>query len=209
MITTVPVRVQIDESASVAEYLSSLHDSTIQRIPHEHMGLQHIRKLSPEAREACELRTGLVIHPTAEDEEEMTTENSPANGFVPAGDAEAAQEALKFNSYGLMLVFTQDTKGFLVMASFDSRMVDMKTMAKALKQLETIVQRMCENTQQTIGELSLDYADGFEEQLHFNERSSGAISVSDEELAKTCSGAEAAWIVDPRDSSRFVSAGVV
>ncbi|KAL6863367.1 NRPS [Amphichorda felina] len=44
-ITTVPVRIQIDETQSVGEFLSAVHQQTIDMMPFEHTGLQHIRRL--------------------------------------------------------------------------------------------------------------------------------------------------------------------
>ncbi|KAK8080800.1 AMP-binding enzyme, partial [Apiospora hydei] len=94
MIATIPVRVAIDRDATVSEYLQQIHQDSIQGIPHEHFGLQHIRRLSPDAREACELRTGLVLHPSADADEinavQSNKETEPANAFVPASDEEAA-----------------------------------------------------------------------------------------------------------------------
>ncbi|KAK0386957.1 hypothetical protein NLU13_5270 [Sarocladium strictum] len=144
MITTVPFRVQIDQEGSVTEYLQAVQAQTVAQIPHEHYGLQHIRRLSPDALEACELGAGLVLHPSSEEEEKKdATESSPADLLVPAGDAEAAQEALKFNTYALMLVCSIDPKGFLVMASFDSHTVEVPLMSRILKQLSHVVQNLC------------------------------------------------------------------
>jgi hypothetical protein len=69
------------------------------------------------------------------------------------GDAEAASEALKFNSYALMLVFTVDAKGFLVMASFDSNTVDMPHMQDVLNLLGKTVQFLCENNTAKLGDI--------------------------------------------------------
>jgi aryl carrier-like protein len=152
MITTVPFRVQIDEETSVAEYLQTVQAQTVAQIPHEHYGLQHIRRLSPDTLEACELRTGLVLHPSGEEGND-NTESSPADLLVPAGDAEAAQEALKFNTYALMLVCSIDPKGFLVMASFDSKTVEVPLMQKILKQLAHVVQKLCSQGESRVGDV--------------------------------------------------------
>lgn len=142
MITTVPFRVLVDQDMPVAEYLQTIQEQIVEQIPHEHFGLQHIRKLSPDALAACELRTGLVLHPSADDEM-VVDDDLPANRLVPAGDAEAAQEALKFNTYALMLVCSIDPQGFLCMASFDSKTVDISTMQRVLKQFKRVAQLLC------------------------------------------------------------------
>lgn len=141
MITTVPFRLGIDGEASVGDFLESIKQQTIDQIPHEHFGLQHIRRLSPDALQACELRAGLVLHPRTEE----VPNDGPASRLVPAGDAEAAREALKFNTYALMLVCSMDDNGVLVMASFDSNTVDEAVMKNVLSQFHRAMKSLAEN----------------------------------------------------------------
>ncbi|KIW10765.1 hypothetical protein PV08_10064 [Exophiala spinifera] len=156
VITTVPMRLRADRSMLVSDYLQSVHEQAILRIPHEHMGLQNIRRLHPEALQACELRTGLVLHPSSDEEEgAVDTDVCPANGFVPVNDREAAQEALKFNSYALMLVCALDKKGFLTMASFDANTLDKILMQNVLAEFGRTVQELCDGTIERISDLSI------------------------------------------------------
>ncbi|KXG46753.1 AMP-dependent synthetase/ligase [Penicillium griseofulvum] len=202
MITTVPVRVCIDRKARASSYLQQIHDQTVDRIPHEHMGLQHIRRLNADAREACELRTGIVIHPTVE-ESAPSSKEEPATAFVPTSEAEAAREALKFNSYALMLVFTVDTKGFLVMASFDSKTIDVPQMEQALKQFDRLVQQILEDPTQRIQHI---YDSTIEADLAEQSRLAkiGPASLPAEELY---SSVTSTWIVDPNDHECLVPPG--
>lgn len=199
MITTVPVRVHVDRDASVSEYLQDIQEGTVSQIPHEHFGLQHIRRLSPDALEACELRTGLVLHPSVA--EEPLAEDLPANRLVPAGDAEAAQEALKFNTYALMLVCSIDPKGFLIMASFDSNTIEKPVMEMALEQMKHAAQQLCSRTSEPVADISpvagVD-VDGLV--------ALGRQPISDPILSEY-PGASSAYIVDPRDSSRPIPLG--
>ncbi|KAM4065833.1 AMP-binding enzyme [Hirsutella rhossiliensis] len=143
MITTVPVRIRIHGHVTVAEYLASVQEQAVSQIPHEHFGLQHIRKLSLGAFNACQLRTGLVIHPST-GQEELQDDHLLANKLAPAGDAEAAQEALRFNPYALMLVCFIDAEGVRVMASFDSRTVASPVMQGVLDHLKRVAQMLCD-----------------------------------------------------------------
>jgi amino acid adenylation domain-containing protein len=156
MITTIPVRVRLARDQPISDFLQTVHAQTVQQIPHEHLGLQNIRRLSRDARNACELRTGLVLHPK-EDEDwgSSTYEESPANKFLPADDAEAAREALKFNTYALMLVCTLDVNGFLIMASFDSKCIDSAAMERVLVVLDRIVTTFLGNPESKLGDLAV------------------------------------------------------
>lgn len=202
MITTVPIRMQIDMSESVTEYLDALQTQTGEQIPHEHIGLQHIRRLSPDALQACELRTGLVLHPTADDPVERPDAELPASRLVPTSDEEAAQEALRFNTYALMLVCSLDPKGFFIMASFDSKTVDMETMDRVLKQLGRVVQQFCADPEGPVGGVEL---------LDQSDRE-GLLALSSEgagHVQKEFPESKAAYVIDLADPNRLLPRGAL
>ncbi|KND92695.1 Nonribosomal peptide synthetase 4 [Tolypocladium ophioglossoides CBS 100239] len=204
MITTVPVRVLADRDTPVVEYLQAIQEQTVVQIPHEHFGLQHIRRLSPDALEACELRTGLVLHPSAEGDNGVSQDDDlPANRLVPPGDAEAAQEALKFNTYALMLVCSIDPRGFLVMASFDSRTVASPMMQRVLDQFRGVAQALCERTTGRLGDISCLTEDDF------GELRDRVAATGGDPVLGAYDGAVAAYIVDSRDANRLLPAGAV
>ncbi|KAF1911474.1 nonribosomal peptide synthetase 6 [Ampelomyces quisqualis] len=156
MITTIPVRVQLSLDRPISDFLQAVHALTVQQIPHEHLGLQNIRRLSKDARAACDLRTGLVLHPK-EDQDwgSDTYEDFPANKFMPADDAEAAREALKFNTYALMLVCTLEENGFLIMASFDSKCISSAATERVLVVLDRIVTAFLGNPESKLRDLAV------------------------------------------------------
>ncbi|KAK3179720.1 NRPS [Lecanicillium sp. MT-2017a] len=203
MITTVPVRVVVDRDAQVSEFLQAIQEQTVEQISHEHFGLQHIRKLSADALEACELRTGLVLHPSTAAEDAELDPDMPANHLVPAGDAEAAQEALKFNTYALMLVCSIDPKGFLVMASFDSNTIAKDAMQRVLNQFKNVAQTLCVETAATVGSVDVLTQDDMASVRDIADK-----AASDPILAEY-SPATAAYIVHSQDPSRVLPRGAV
>lgn len=157
MITTIPIRVRLNLDRPISEFLHAVHAQTVKQIPHEHLGLQNIRRLSKDARIACDLRTGLVLHPEEDEEwgDKVNMEIAPSNTFLPADDAEAAREALKFNTYALMLVCTLDENGFLIMASFDSKCIDKSAMERVLVVLNRIVTAFLGNPESKLGDIAI------------------------------------------------------
>ncbi|KAH8599075.1 hypothetical protein B0O99DRAFT_504970 [Bisporella sp. PMI_857] len=67
-ITTVPVRVILDNTSTISEYLENVSEYVSQVRQHQHIGLQRICRLSPEARSAGGFQNLLVIQPVDEDE---------------------------------------------------------------------------------------------------------------------------------------------
>ncbi|WPJ65065.1 hypothetical protein SMAC4_09348 [Sordaria macrospora] len=207
MITTVPVRVCVDREQTVSEYLQGVAEQMITQIPYEHAGLQHIRRLSDDALQACELRTGIVLHPAAG--EVGVTEDTPATGLVPAGDTEAAQEALKFNTYALMLVCSLEADGFLVMASFDSKTVEMDVVKKALDQLQKVVTQLCEDGsgERKVGELECLTEKDREEVKKLAGVKNLAVESDPFVAGVSEDDVEGVWLVDAADASRLVPVG--
>ncbi|PLN86732.1 hypothetical protein BDW42DRAFT_56631 [Aspergillus taichungensis] len=60
-LTTVPLRITLDPVATVRETLDGLQKRSSARIPHEHLGLQHIRRLNDTAELACHFQNLLVF----------------------------------------------------------------------------------------------------------------------------------------------------
>lgn len=212
MITTLPMRVRLREGMTVAELIQDVHQQTVIRIPHEHFGLQNVRRLSEDAREACDLKTGLVLHPASEPDQEkgsLDLDTEPANGFVPVDDAEAAREALKFNTYALMLVCSLESQGFLVMASFDSKTVKVPQMERVLKHLDIAVQRLYEMEDSNISEIDLmdveDIADLWQvsEEVTLSEKARQKMDLASDINVK------AIWIVSPNNSEHLLPVGAV
>lgn len=65
-LTTVPSRIQIDRHATVGQFLRSIHDQATRVIPHQHAGLQHIKRLGGAMAVACDFRNLLVIQSASE-----------------------------------------------------------------------------------------------------------------------------------------------
>ena len=212
MITTVPMRIQIHKELPIDHILRDIHQQTIERIPHENFGLQNIRRLTLDAREACDLKTGLVLHPAAEKSFHTSNhveEDERANAFVPADDVEAAREALKFNTYALMLVCSLETDGFLVMASFDSRTVEMWQMERLLKELERLVGIFYSSPGTVLK--TVDFVDD-EDVSTVWRFSTGAsfpggvcldLGISEDATI------DSAWVVDPDNAERLLPVGAV
>ncbi|KAL4757180.1 uncharacterized protein BDW70DRAFT_163771 [Aspergillus foveolatus] len=61
LLTTVPTRVAVDSSIKINEFLDQVQRYAASVIPHQHAGLQQIRKLNEDTAAACEFQTLLVI----------------------------------------------------------------------------------------------------------------------------------------------------
>jgi amino acid adenylation domain-containing protein/non-ribosomal peptide synthase protein (TIGR01720 family) len=61
VLTTVPTRVQVNNKNTVVSLLQSINEHMIDVIPHQHAGVQRIRRLATSASTACDFQNLLVV----------------------------------------------------------------------------------------------------------------------------------------------------
>jgi len=144
LIATLPIRVRIDRTVSVASYLQSVQQGISARTPYQHMGMQNIRKVSRDAQYACEAPSGLIIQPEPE----------YVGGELGFSQGDVVMEAIHFNPYSLMLACGIQKGGFRVCASFDSNLIEVAQMERILAQLETVCSQLTKDLSQTIDKIS-------------------------------------------------------
>ncbi|KAJ9404992.1 hypothetical protein DTO045G8_7318 [Paecilomyces variotii] len=85
VLTTVPTRIVLDRQWSISQYLQEVHKITTDMIPHQHSGLQCIRRLSEDTSVACDFQNLLITQTSREnlDERLWAFESSESNqGFL-------------------------------------------------------------------------------------------------------------------------------
>ncbi|RGP80018.1 non-ribosomal peptide synthetase [Fusarium longipes] len=180
ILATVPVRIRLDRTNTVQDFLRAVQEQSVKRAAHEHLGIQHIRRLSEDAQIACEVTMGLVVQPQ---DPEPTEAESDALPSFRGGDA--ALEALHFNSYPLMLAVSMQKTGFRLLASYDSELLSHVQVKRVLSQFEVAINQLRSDMSRSLNELTC---------------------LGEEELAQIWEANKHAP-VSPRDISRFLSLG--
>ena len=60
--TTVPTRVRLCRDMRLTEFLRNMHGMASRVVPHQHLGLQHIKRLNPDCSGACDFQNLLTIN---------------------------------------------------------------------------------------------------------------------------------------------------
>ncbi|UKZ63969.1 NRPS [Trichoderma atroviride] len=142
LIATVPVRATLDPNIHVSRLLEDMQRQSVESIPYEHIGLQEIRKVSPEAQQGCDFQTLLVIQPSE-------IEQIPEAVFKPVDMAEQdSSQASAFSTYALELVCVLQQEGLALMLSFDSRIVQPQEAKRIVNQFEHMLRLVCASSQQ-------------------------------------------------------------
>ncbi|KAL9034680.1 MAG: hypothetical protein Q9180_005270 [Flavoplaca navasiana] len=63
-IATVPLRLQLNQDATINEYLTLIQERILELIPHQHHGLQNIKREGPGARAACNFKCAVTVQPS-------------------------------------------------------------------------------------------------------------------------------------------------
>ncbi|KAM0559936.1 hypothetical protein ACHAPJ_003887 [Fusarium lateritium] len=180
ILATVPVRIRLDRTTTVHEFLRAIQEQSVARAAHEHLGIQHIRRLSEDAQIACEVTMGLVVQPQDPEPSETETDELPS---FRGGDA--ALEALHFNSYPLMLAVSMQQTGFRLLASFDSELLSPVQVQRVLSQFEVAINQLRGDLSRSLSEITC---------------------LGEEELSEIWEANKQAP-VSPKDISRFLSSG--
>ncbi|KAK2807650.1 Non-ribosomal peptide synthetase [Onygenales sp. PD_10] len=207
LIATVPVRVRIHRASSVENYLQSIQQGMSSRTPYQHMGMQNIRKVSPDAQHACEAPTGLVVQP---EPEYVGSELGFKTGDV-------VREALHFNPYPLMLAFGIRKGGFRVCASFDSTLIDISQMERILAQLEKACLQLSSDVSRRISDISCLPAAELNQIWEWNKIAPLSVDESSGKLRANANTkqesryppAVVSWVCDPRNPSLLSPLGCV
>ncbi|PQE14301.1 non-ribosomal peptide synthetase protein [Rutstroemia sp. NJR-2017a BBW] len=132
-VTTVPVRVNVDDDSSVDELLWRIQRQTTALVPFQHYGLSNIAQCSESAAVACDFTSLLILQPRNRDGEKL---NELA--FLQ-GDGDAVQDLSPFNVHPLMVQCENTASAVKVSATFDSLFIDASYMNRILQQFGQLV----------------------------------------------------------------------
>ncbi|KAL4783774.1 hypothetical protein BJX76DRAFT_357678 [Aspergillus varians] len=144
-IATIPLRITLKRSDTVAQSLSTIQDQAIQTMPFEQAGLQNIQKYNPEAEYACKFQSHLTVQPALSDSLTLLTVSE-------AGPATAGG----FASYALCLecYLDADEKELKVMVAFDSNVTSPQRVRRLVNHLQFILSNVLKNPDQMLSEIS-------------------------------------------------------
>ncbi|KAF7885015.1 hypothetical protein EAF00_010833 [Botryotinia globosa] len=141
---SLPMRVIIEDQKSAKNLFALVHDSRVAMKPHQHLGLQNIRRLGADCTKACSFQNLLVIQPRLERD---------PNSIFGARENTSDHWA-KLNAYPLMMQCDLLGDGFTAMASYDSHILSDQEVNILLEQFDNIISRLSDaNT--LVGDIGL------------------------------------------------------
>jgi amino acid adenylation domain-containing protein/non-ribosomal peptide synthase protein (TIGR01720 family) len=146
VLTTVPTRVQVNNKTSVSSLLQKINQQMIDVIPHQHAGVQSIRRLSPSASAACDFQNLLVVQ-----SEEPSLDTSVWN----FEDIQAGEE---FFTHPLVVECKVTSSGIKTTAHHDERVIAAEKVNNLIARFNFILKQLAElpkGSELTVGHLDL------------------------------------------------------
>lgn len=128
-IATFPLRIQLEVSSTIEEALSHIQDYTTQSGPFQHLGLQKIGNLSPEAAAACQFGSLLIV--------QSTSQNVLSSGLFQGNHQPGAQDlesTFDNNALTVICELDKDTHIFNLEAFYDPEIVPERQMTWIMEQ---------------------------------------------------------------------------
>ncbi|KAL7934405.1 hypothetical protein V8C35DRAFT_327290 [Trichoderma chlorosporum] len=153
MLATVPVRVQLNNSQRVSDYLCSIQDQSTKMVAHEQFGLPNISSLGVNAKEACNFSSLLVIQPAG-----FFTgghQNSDAILIDDSSEQKLEERIQNFINYPLViqgLVYGNEVDILLMYNA--SCMAKFQAVAIS-EQLGHVIQHLLSNTEENLESISV------------------------------------------------------
>ncbi|KAF4958673.1 hypothetical protein FGADI_2223 [Fusarium gaditjirri] len=128
-LTTMPSRVQIDRNSTIGDLLKGLHERAIQVIPHQHAGLQRIRRLSDAMSVACDFQNLLVI--------QSSDQGEAQNDLLNPTQDEVGQQG--FFTYPLVVECSIEAHELVLTIHHDSKVISSWQTQHIAHQFEALV----------------------------------------------------------------------
>lgn len=159
-ITSVPILVQVDREQTVGSLLDSIRETSIQMQDFDHLGLQKIAALDENTKAACRFQTVLVLQ---ENDDKMVGDD-----LIFEID-DTIDDIRNFNSWSLMIVFHQDSRGITAEAVFREAAISVDLVELLLQQAQSVLHSICASpTNTTIGQLDLSSEEDLEKIWSWN-----------------------------------------
>ena len=168
--TTVPVRVKVDRTRTVQEFLREVHDNSVNMIPYEHVGLKKIQELVPDFSPA-DLKHLFLVHPAV-----SADTSDPSTRLEGLEKIEIDSQATLDYPLEVMCKVDERRGGKVVVeARFDTNLIQQDQMRSILVQFEHNISQLNvaaaeAQSSQTIGELPMVSSEDLDRILAWNGR---------------------------------------
>lgn len=138
-LTTVPVNIGFNKTQSLLDFLRMVQQKSTDMIPFEHTGLQNIRNVSEEAKDAVEFRNLLLIQPAS----------TPVESSDFLDLAKVPVDVEEFHPYPLVIECNLHDDRIDIKAQYDGGVISGQEVQKVLKDFDQAIRRLNDVKEET------------------------------------------------------------
>lgn len=144
-IATVPIRIIVDDDASVIQLLEEVQAQYTDMILYEQTGLQRIRRLAEEADRACQFQSLLVVQPAKVGRQSKVFKQGldDEDDSHLYGDDFGGNGVSSFSTHALTLECQIDGPNLHLRIEFDSNVINYQDMTGISQRLGHIIHQLC------------------------------------------------------------------
>ena len=170
LVATVPVRVRLDAEQTVADFLRDVQAHASAMTPHEQFGLQHIIKLSEDARAACDFASVLIIQPA-----EILAGISSADSIMAPAATTGLAATYEYFGYPLVVQALLHEKDVEFSATYDSGVLAEAQITALSHHFDRVVQQLLSSSETLLRDVSLAGPWDLQQTTTWNEKDSEVI----------------------------------
>ncbi|PKY02547.1 acetyl-CoA synthetase-like protein [Aspergillus campestris IBT 28561] len=140
VIATVPLRVTVDDTISLEEFLHTIQQQEIDMIPFEHTGLRKIRSISPDIAVACDFNSLFVVQPASNSGD--TNAGQIFRLRDTAYDHKQVASKYQYHTSPLLVECLLESHGVTMHFVYDEGVIDTKQVNYLAGQLEHVLRQM-------------------------------------------------------------------
>jgi Non-ribosomal peptide synthetase modules and related proteins len=157
-VATVPVRVQIDRRQTVSSFLLGIQKQASHMVAYEQYGLQNISKVSPNAKDACNFSSLLVVQPI----QQLSSASGNGQSVLVGADPEAGSLEKDGSSwmagyftYPLVIQALMMDGGVELHLTYDSAILDESQLSVLCDQFGHITTQLALHSESVLDEVSV------------------------------------------------------
>jgi amino acid adenylation domain-containing protein len=168
-VTSVPIRIRIDKTQSIEQFLLDCQTQASEMITYEQFGLQNIARSSPDSQAACNFSNMLVVQP-GQQFSPATSAPPGEVGFEMMQDYGDLLEGTMQNyfNYPLTLQCTMDNDSIELMFVYESGRLATKELEMLSHQFEHVFSQFLSGSAKDIGSVSVASPSDIEQAISWN-----------------------------------------
>ncbi|KAK4133596.1 non-ribosomal peptide synthetase [Trichocladium antarcticum] len=140
--TTVPTRLRLSNNMRLVEFLEDMHAMAGRLAPHQHLGLQHIKRLDPDCAGACDFQTLVVIQASSTTSQQDEKAGQKVDVLEADWDFQGGSSTESFFTHPLVIECNVTDTAIEATFHYNEKVLSAWQMKRLAQQFEAVVKRL-------------------------------------------------------------------